>query len=176
MEQYIEQQLIKLLKEGDENAFTTIYRKYKPDLEQSLRAQGLGENDINDILQEVFCSLWVKRAKLNVTTSLKAYLMGAVRKRGYTMFRSSQAKTKRHVLYEHSKGLLATDVQAKQELRELLQLELDQVDEIEKMVFNAALENGEKPNEIATQFGIKPHKVRRILKKIREVLKIYINK
>ncbi|UPK71811.1 RNA polymerase sigma factor [Chitinophaga filiformis] len=171
-----EQELMKCLKEGDKNAFKTIYEEYKPVVEQSLRAQGLGENDINDILQEVFCSLWERRAKLDVTTGLKVYLIGAARKRRYTLFRNTQTSAKRHVLYEHSKGVLATDLQAKQELYELLQRQLDQVDKIEKEIFNAAYENGKKPKEIGAQFGIEPHKVRRILKKIRGVFKTYINK
>lgn len=172
-----EQDLIKRLQEGDKDAFETIYEEYKLLLERDLRIYSLGEDDIKDILQEVFCRLWERRAKLDVTTTLKGYLLRSVRNRRCTLFRDTQTSTKRHVLYEHSKGELATDMQVRQEQFEMLQRQLDrQVDKIEKEIFNAAYERGEKPKEIAARFGKKPYEVRRILKKIREVLKTYIKK
>lgn len=176
MEREKEQELMKRLQEGDGDAFENIYEEYKPLLEHYLRGRGLHEDDINDILQEVFCSLWERRGKRNITTTLKGYLIEAVRKRSYTLFRNIQVHTKKHMVYEHCKGELATDLQAKQELFELLQRQLDQVKKDEKEIFNAAYENGEKPKEIAARFGKKPWEVRRILNKIRKAFEEYINR
>jgi RNA polymerase sigma-70 factor (ECF subfamily) len=177
MERKKEQELMERLKEGDKKAFDTIYEAYKMEVEQSLKPKGLGEEDIQDIVQEVFISLWTNRDKLEEINSLKGYLMGAARNKCYSLYRSTQTKTEKHVLYEHNKGILATDVQAKQELSEIVQLQLDRVvNDVERMVFKAAYENEEKPKDIAARFGIQPYKVRRILSKIRRILKKYINR
>jgi len=178
MERETEKQLMMLLKGGDEEAFNTIYEAYKLGLGEFLKRKSVGEEDIEDILQEVFVSLWENRATLEVADGfLKGYLIGAVRNRCYSLFRSTQAKTERHVLYEQNKGELATDEQARQELCEVLQQQLDLVaDDVGKMVFNAAFENEEKPKDIAARFGIKTYTVRRILFKIRLDLKKYFNR
>lgn len=177
MEREKEQQLMMLLKEGNRDAFAIIYRQYKPELEQLLKRQGMGEDDIADILQEVFISLWNNRDKRKVTGSLKGYLIGAVRYRSFTLFRRTQTKSEKHVLYEHKMEVLATDAQAKRELFESLQQQLNLVaNDVEKIVFKAFYENGEKPKDIAAELGMKPYKVRHILLKIHRSLKKIINK
>ncbi|HEV2482150.1 MAG TPA: sigma-70 family RNA polymerase sigma factor [Puia sp.] len=71
-----EKLLLASLKTGDRRAFDEIYRLYSREL--FLRAyQKTGEREVSeDILQDVFTALWVKRAEIEVRGSLRGYLQG----------------------------------------------------------------------------------------------------
>jgi len=78
IETYTDNQLLQLLNNGDENAFTTIYRRYWDTLYSN--AFHILEDDAAclDVLQEVFVWLWENRKTVSVT-SLKPYLCTAVK-------------------------------------------------------------------------------------------------
>ena len=71
-----EKLLTESLKTGDRRAFDEIYRRYSRDL--FLRAyQKTGVREVSeDILQDVFTALWVRRTEIEVRGSLGAYLQG----------------------------------------------------------------------------------------------------
>ena len=68
--------LFESLKTGDRRAFDEIYRRFSRDL--FLRAyQKTGVREVSeDILQDVFTALWMKRTEVEVRGSLGAYLQG----------------------------------------------------------------------------------------------------
>lgn len=73
--------LIKRVKEGDIKAFETIFRKYYSPLVYYSHSI-TGRSDVaEDILQDLFYTLWKERERIEVFSSLKNYLYGAVRNR-----------------------------------------------------------------------------------------------
>ena len=67
------------LKQDNIMAFNAIYRRYSKLLYVYLLDK-LGDSELcNDILQDIFVNIWEKRHKLNIETSLKAYLFQAAR-------------------------------------------------------------------------------------------------
>jgi RNA polymerase sigma-70 factor (family 1) len=73
--------LISLLREGNQDAYTEIYNRYKW-LLHTHAYKKLGDRDAaNDVIQELFTSLWLKREDIYLTTTLSAYLYTAVRNR-----------------------------------------------------------------------------------------------
>lgn len=76
---YTDEQLLSLLRNDDEAAFTTLYRRYLPQL--SLRVWKIirVEEDARDIVQEVFMSIWRRRRELDIQGSFPAYLGKSVR-------------------------------------------------------------------------------------------------
>lgn len=71
--------LISLIKEGNQSAFETIYRTHVADL-ISFARKNVGSEAAEEIVQDVFVSLWMRRAELEVT-SFRAYLFSSVRYR-----------------------------------------------------------------------------------------------
>lgn len=73
-----EKLLLELLKAGDQQAFDEIYRRHARDL--FVRAyHKTGVKEISeDIVQDIFAGLWIKRAQVEVRQSLGAYLHGAL--------------------------------------------------------------------------------------------------
>jgi RNA polymerase sigma-70 factor (family 1) len=79
-----DQDLTGLLVSGDESAFTEIYTRYWKRL-FTLAANKIHDlEEAEEIVQDIFISLWSRRKLLNVTASLHAYLATAVKYRVIT--------------------------------------------------------------------------------------------
>ncbi len=74
-----EKQLLQRLQQGDERAFTTIYRYFRPLLYAYAYKLCGKEDDAKDIVQDIFTFLWNARQTMEVPSSLRAYLYSAVR-------------------------------------------------------------------------------------------------
>ncbi|CAM3795278.1 RNA polymerase sigma factor [Mucilaginibacter galii] len=73
--------LISLLREGNEEAYTEIYNRYKW-LLHTHAYKKLGDRDAaNDIVQDLFTNLWLKREDIFLNTTLSAYLYTSIRNR-----------------------------------------------------------------------------------------------
>lgn len=72
-------QLLEALSTGNEDAFAVIFNKYWQEMYitayQRLRDQTVAE----DLVQDVFTSIWERRAELSVTAPLEHYLRRAVK-------------------------------------------------------------------------------------------------
>lgn len=75
---YTDEQLLELLKNSDENAFTTIYHRYADVLYNFAWRILQEEDECADAVQDVFIWFWENRKKLEITT-LKHYLLAAVK-------------------------------------------------------------------------------------------------
>jgi RNA polymerase sigma factor (sigma-70 family) len=69
------------LKEGDEKAFSLLFKKYYPHLVRYGNSFMPFPEKVQDCVQDVFTDIWVYRNKLNDAVVVKAYLLACVRKR-----------------------------------------------------------------------------------------------
>jgi RNA polymerase sigma-70 factor, ECF subfamily len=81
-EQSDEQSLVAAVRNGDKTAFEAIYRAYWPSMVRfARRIGGLSIEDAQELVQEVFLSLWRSRERWSVRDGLAQYLFGAVHNR-----------------------------------------------------------------------------------------------
>ncbi|SEM53077.1 RNA polymerase sigma-70 factor, ECF subfamily [bacterium A37T11] len=73
--------LVPLLYKGDHEAFTEIYNRYLSLLYRHAYKVLNDSEACNDVVQEVFVTLWAKRESLSLTGTLSAYLYTMVRNR-----------------------------------------------------------------------------------------------
>lgn len=76
-----DQQLVQLLKQDDEKAFTAIYHRYKAVLYLHAYKMLQSKEDAKDIIHELFSTLWSKRAEMQLLGQFSGYLYTAVRNR-----------------------------------------------------------------------------------------------
>lgn len=76
---YSDEQLLLLLREGDEGAFTEIYNRHWEQLALYVLKVIRSREEARDIVQEVFISIWKRRRELEIRSSLIAYLLRSVR-------------------------------------------------------------------------------------------------
>ena len=74
-------ELLSLLREGDHHAYTEIYNRYKRLLYTHAYQRLRNEQEVDDIIHDLFTSMWEKRDSLTLKTNLAGYLYTAVRNR-----------------------------------------------------------------------------------------------
>ena len=89
--------LLLQLASGDTSAFETIYHRYSKSLFHFCNKNIFRKEDSEEILQDVFISLWERREHLQIT-SLKQYLFSAVR---YKIIRYIQHNKVKQKYVEH---------------------------------------------------------------------------
>lgn len=78
---HTDQELIVLLRRGDEFAYTEIYTRYWPLLFRHSLKMLNDEEQAMDIVQDIFTGIWFNHKALEFNTSLSAYLYTSVRNR-----------------------------------------------------------------------------------------------
>src|SRR3546814_20025173 len=87
-------ELISLLKEEDEKAFTEIYQRYHSLLYIYAHKKLRNKQEAQDIIQEVLITLWSKRFEFMLQSSLSSYLFTAVRNKAFDLFSHKQVEAK----------------------------------------------------------------------------------
>lgn len=84
-----EKELIILLKEGDEKAFTTLYRRYWSKVYNFSRLYLSSILEIEEAVQEVFVKVWESRSLLREDDNFKGFLFVITRNLVFNQFRRS---------------------------------------------------------------------------------------
>lgn len=84
--------LLPLLKSGDMKAFEIIYDLYADNLFRYIYSRVRIKEISEEIIQEIFVSLWTKRETLVITSSLESYLYGAAKYKILSYMRSDKVR------------------------------------------------------------------------------------
>jgi RNA polymerase sigma-70 factor (family 1) len=76
---FTDAELLRQMAEGDNQAFTLLYRRYWEGLFITAAKALRSKEEAADVVQEVFLSLWKRRDEIKVQGSLAAYLHTSVR-------------------------------------------------------------------------------------------------
>ncbi len=93
-----EQLLLNGLQSGDKEAFAEIYRLYSSRLFGNLQQLVKSKEVAEEILQDIFVSLWEKSHTIQIHTSLRSYLFRIAENRVYDFFRNVQRDQTRYAL------------------------------------------------------------------------------
>src|SRR5690554_3447737 len=91
---YSDEELLELLKGGDRKAFECLYRKYWSRLFDSAYKRLKSKEAVEEIIQELFISIWCKRETIEITHSLSTYLYASLKYRIFNHIRSEIVKNK----------------------------------------------------------------------------------
>ncbi|MBE8721974.1 RNA polymerase sigma-70 factor [Sphingobacterium pedocola] len=153
-----DQELVELLYQGDEGAFTAIYDRYwkKLFIIASNRLSELEEAE--EIVQDIFVSLWIRRHRLNLTSTLSRYLAVSVKYRVFTAINKSYTQK------QYLDMVLALDASqiddstqellAFEELQRELESYVSDLPEKCQLVFRMSREQGYSQKQIAAQLQI----------------------
>lgn len=79
--QLSDQELVSLIREGDEASFAEVYHRFYGILYIHAHKRLRNEEEARDVIHELFAALWLKRASLMVTANLSGYLYSSIRNR-----------------------------------------------------------------------------------------------
>jgi RNA polymerase sigma-70 factor (ECF subfamily) len=152
-----EKELLTLLRDGDEAAFTQIYNLYwkKCFFASAQKLQNLAEAE--ELVQDIFLDLWKRREELNVTTCLSAYLSGCIKYKVINLLAKKQLASKyvQHAITTGNLSDFSTEQDLRlHELKHQLLKETSRLPEKCRIVFQMSREEGFSQKQIAHQLNI----------------------
>ena len=149
---------IGLITQGNEQAFEKIFTDWFGNLHAYAFSVMRDETIAEEVVQSVFCRIWEKKDRLQINTSLKAYLYGSVYHECMDWLRKEKnSKAHRsHVLHTGDRAAVETAA-ARAELDELekgLQQALDELPDQCRAIFQLSRFGELKYREIAGQLDL----------------------
>ncbi len=174
-----ESELLARLREGDDDAFSTIFREQYPGLVVSA-TRLLGERALaEEIAQDVMLELWRRRTSLMLSGPVRAYLHSATRNRALNRLRQARTAQRGEVFVRGPSESPAADSRAMSgELEIAVAKALAALSEPQREVFEMNRTRGLTYNEIAELLGISVKSVEarmgRALKQLRDHLAAWL--
>ncbi|HJS00057.1 MAG TPA: RNA polymerase sigma-70 factor [Flavobacterium sp.] len=166
--------LVKRLQENEEQALTIIYKKYWEIMYLAAYNLVKDKSVCEDIVQEVFISLWQRREKLQIKASLKSYLYTSTVYKVYDHFNRSKKMEKEGLFDDFERKIEASNPETKlmhQELISYLDSIIDTLPAKCKEVYLLSRENMLSNKEIAEQLNISQRTVEGHISKALKIIK-----
>jgi len=166
---YNDEQLLPLVQSGDAEAFTSLYERYWKRM-FAMAYLRLERRDLaEDIVQEVFTTLWQKRAILEIR-SLEAWLATAIKYQVITLVNRRLSREKSlPVLPEGTQTDATVDLRF---LEQQLALEINKLPEKCRLVFRYSHERDYSNRAISAELGISEKTVEKHITQARKKLGI----
>lgn len=139
---------------GDRNAFEALFRAHYRPLCAFATGYLKDSDRSEDLVQELFFRLWLDREKVNITTSVKAYLFASVRNR---CLNALKAGVRVYALHEDTENVPEEAELSENEHAERIarvQAAVEMLPEERRKVFKLSRYEGLKYHEIAERLGI----------------------
>jgi len=154
---YSDIELLDLLRSGDRAAFSEIYNRYWKRI-FSVAVNKIGHlEEAEEIVQDIFVSMWNRRESIIITTTLNAYLSVSVKYRVIKILakRNLYNKFADHTLHILSQTDNSTqDWLEFEELKSRLAILVTQLPEKCRLVYKLSREEGMSQKQIAEEFNI----------------------
>ncbi|NIG52952.1 RNA polymerase sigma-70 factor [Chitinophaga sp. Cy-1792] len=142
------------LKNRDKSVFTNVYQLLYPQLFVAA-ANLVGKEQAEEIVQDVFLSVWEKEIQLEHPAALKSYLYKAVVNRAINHLRKESSHKTHHdnITRLQDESYLCTFIE-EQELQERIFYAIERLPKKCREIFKLNRYSGLKNQEIATKLGI----------------------
>lgn len=173
VKQNTDAELLLLLKQGDEPAFAELYKRYWKKL-FAIAFNRLGSpEDAEEIVQDIFASLWRRRTTLKDDLTVGVYLSVSVK------YRVIKTLGKHYLEKQYIDSLVACDQiddstqewLAFDELREQLAASIARLPEKCRLVFQLSRDQGFSQKQIAAELGVSEKTVEAHLGKAFKILR-----
>lgn len=170
-----DQTLLTLLRQGDKDAYTVIYDRYK-NLLYNHAYKKLGDpEEVKDVLQELFTILWNKRVDIPVAMNLSGYLYAGIRNRILNLLSHKEVENKYLTSIKQftQEGDYSTDLAIREkEMADLIQKEIDQLPPKMREVFLLSRKENLSHHEIAEQLSISEQTVAKQVTNALRILRV----
>jgi RNA polymerase sigma-70 factor (ECF subfamily) len=175
---FTDAELTTLLKEGDRAAFTEIYNRYFELLYLHALKKLKDEDEVEDLIHDLFIALWERASEIQFNVNLSAYLYRAVKNKVINTLAHSHIKTNYlESLQEYiDAGVYNTDEAVSvKELAQQIEQEVSRMPKKMREVFQLSRNSNLSHKEIAEQLGISDKTVKKQVGNAIKILKDNIN-
>ena len=169
--------LVKELIAGNEKAFHSLFDAYKQDVFlyslSFLKSQTLAD----EVVQEVYITVWLKRETLNPSLSFKSFLMTLTKNRALNILKkaANDEKLREALFYRSQKSYNPIYDQIRDKrLEEFKQQALDALPPKRRLIFEMARNQGMSYDAISDELGISKNTVKSQMRKALDTLRRFI--
>ena len=172
--------LLRRMASDDQSAFTSLYRRHWESLYVSTVRVIRSKEDAEDIIQEVFTSLWNRRRSLDITGPLAGYLQASVKYKAISYI--DRNITRRHYLQTLSKTAeMPIDVSPEvllrvKEVQQLLHTVIAHMPPKMREVYQLSRQQQLSHKEIASRLGISEETVKKHIQNALQLLRSAMGK
>ncbi|SEM54594.1 RNA polymerase sigma-70 factor, ECF subfamily [bacterium A37T11] len=177
---FSDEQLLYLLSQGNEAAFSAIYNRYWSILlRHALRMLHNDEDEAQDILQDTFSMLWDRREMLEVHGKLSAFLYGTLRNRILNSLDHQKVRANYQAslgAFEASGPLMPDQALRDKELARLIEEEIQHLPSKMREIFELRSKEELSYREISEKLNVTEHTVRKQVSNALRILRDKLNK
>jgi RNA polymerase sigma-70 factor (family 1) len=179
---YNEQELIQLIAQSDEIAFTKLFDHYRNKIYTVALKLTHSTTVAEEIVEDVFLKIWLRRSCLNDIENFSAYLYAIARNETYKILKQI-AKNYKLVLLSEKDAISADnnteEYLIRREISSLLQKAIDRLPHQQKQVYKLMKEADLKRGQVAQLLQIQPETVKfhlaQAMKNIRTYCMLHLN-
>lgn len=145
------------IREGDIKTFENVFRLYYTPLCLYAFCIIGSSDDAEDIVQELFYTIWKNRGALQILRSLKSYLYGAVRNEALEYIEHQEVKERHQQITKNDTDNTQEGVQVEMESKELQRVITDVINTLphrQSTIFKAHRIGGKRYKDIALSLNI----------------------
>lgn len=180
MEQSLHQYSNKLT-HFDKGHFNQLFEDYYINLCRFAYTYVKDSDIAEEIVQEIFISLWEKRSAINISSSVRAFLYTSVKNRTLNYIRNEKIRATRENDFAQEQAAKVSHIInfcEREELTQLIDQAIAELPEQCRTIFELSRNEGLTYNEIANQMNLSPKSVENqmgiALKKLRNKLSPYL--
>jgi RNA polymerase sigma-70 factor, ECF subfamily len=171
-----QKRFIEGLKAGNRQVFEEIFNAYYEALVRYCFQKLYSKENAEEIVQDVFIKLWLKRDELNINISLQAYLYRTVLNRviNFKQHLEIRSAHRDHVLTSHREEVYHTGSITEKEIQRLAAEAVSRMPEKRRLVYELSRRDGLKYTEIAEKLNISVKTVEAHLSAALEKLRVHL--
>jgi RNA polymerase sigma-70 factor (ECF subfamily) len=154
---YNEKALLQNLAEGNDHAFALVFHHYRQRI-YAIAFKLLGTpSQAEDIVQDVFLKLWLKKTELHAIRHFKAYLFTVTRNHIFNALKNiAREQSLEPELFTEQ----AAELHSYKEYEKILQHAIAQLPPQQGLIYKLSKEEGLKRNEIADRLHLSPETIK----------------
>lgn len=175
---YSDEQLLQLMQDGEESAFTELYNRYWDKLLLRAVMQLGSREDAEELLHDVYVRLWKRRETIELKHSFHTYIAAVLKYEILRRLADRKNKRLKETAREQQPHLADRSTEERLDFRDLqgqLEASVRQLPDRCQLVFRMSREKGLSEKEIAEQLQLSPKTVQnhihRALQALRNLLK-----
>ncbi|WP_143156077.1 RNA polymerase sigma factor [Cyclobacterium lianum] len=166
-----------LLKKGDRDAFNCIYGRYWEELFFCALKKLGDKQEAEDIIQDLFVSIWMKRADFEITSSLRSYLFTALKYKIINCFESKKVRRNHLASLKHAFDELDCATENNLHIAEVekrVEMGINKLSPKVKLVYQLSRNEHMSLDEIAEKLEVSKQTVKNQISKALKVIKAHL--
>lgn len=158
---YNERELLLSLAQGEDHAFAGVFHHYRHRI-YAIAFRLLGSaSQAEDVVQDIFLKMWIKRGELHEISHFKAYLFTVTRNH---IFTSLKLMARQQLAASELSATVVDEIKdaaiIHKEYEQILQRAIAQLSPQQELIYKLSKEEGLKRNEIADRLQLSPETIK----------------